>query len=352
MSESAVPGGLTSRDPDLSERQRRVFLALLALHARTARPVGSETLSDVGVAGSPATIRAALAELEARGLLARAHSSAGRTPSALGYAFYVRSEITPLPLPGEALRVIDERLRRSRRDVEQLLHEAARLLAELTFQLGLALATSLDDERVGKLELTPDPARGEPGRHALLVLSLGVGVVRTLSLELESPLPAGALTEIEAVLRERLCGLPLSEVRERLARDPELVRDTAVRLVARAAVASWVEPPRETTPLFMAGAGHIAAQPEFASSEQLASLLRVVEEGPPLDRLMVGGVEGQPIVRVALDEAAALSGCSLVHFPLPGKRRGGLGVLGPLRMDYARALGVVDAIGSRVAAYL
>ena len=80
--------------------------------------------------------------------------------------------------------------------------------------------------------------------------------------------------------------------------------------------------------------------------------MRVVENGPPLDRLMVESAEGQPMVRVGLDEDRALSGCSLVCYPLPGTVRGGVGVLGPLRMNYARALAVVDAVGSRVASYL
>ena len=128
------------------------------------------------------------------------------------------------------------------------------------------------------------------------------------------------------------------------------MRDSAVRLVTRAAAAGLAR--SLSTALFSNGAAHIARLPEFAGSEQLGSLLRVVENGPPLDRLMVESAEGQPMVRVGLDEDRALSGCSLVCYPLPGTVRGGVGVLGPLRMNYARALAVVDAVGSRVASYL
>jgi hypothetical protein len=121
-------------------------------------------------------------------------------------------------------------------------------------------------------------------------------------------------------------------------------------MVARAAAESWSQP--VSTPLFSAGTMHIAEQPEFALGSRLGSLLRVVESGTPLDRLMVHSVEGQVAVRVGLDEDRALSGLSLVSYLLPGPVRAAVGVLGPLRMDYALALPVVDAVGRALPATL
>ena len=95
---------------------------------------------------------------------------------------------------------------------------------------------------------------------------------------------------------------------------------------------------------------HIAEQPEFSRS--LGPILRAVEAGSPLDRLLVMGVEGQVAARVSLDEDAALAACSLVAYPLPGRIRGAVGVLGPMRMNYALAFAVVDAVGARVAEIL
>jgi heat-inducible transcriptional repressor len=345
MSHPVLPGGVSRSDVELTPRQREVFSGLLATHRLTARPVGSEGLAARGVRGSTASIRHVLAELESLGLLVRSHAAGARVPSDAGYAWYVRHEVTPRPLGDDELRAIDERLRRSARDVEQLLREASRLLSTLALQLGLAASAPLEHERLARIEVAPlDPAR------CLLVLELSGGSVRTLRLELESPLDAGAQADVTRTLRERLLGLELAAVRERLASDPALVRDTAVRIVARAAAASWGAP--SATTMFSAGMGWIAAQPEFASAPQLAPLLRLVENGPPLDRLLATPVAGQAAVRVALDEDAALEGLSLVAFPVPGGVPVALGVLGPVRMDYARAIAVVDAVGMRVASYL
>lgn len=342
MSHPAFPGGLHQEDPDLSPRQREVFAAVVELHGASAQPVASDTLAQLGrIALSAATIRNELAGLESAGLLARSHASAGRVPSVRGYEYFVRTLVVPAVLPRDLVAQMDETLSRSAQDVERLLHEASRLLSSLTHQLGLALAASLERETLTRLDLA-----GSDERNVLMVLSLGSTAVRTLALELESPLGEDQLREVAGVLRERLLGRALAEVRERLASDPELVRRSATRMVARAAAESWSRP--VSTPLFSAGTMHIAEQPEFALGSRLGSLLRVVESGAPLDRLMVHSVEGQVAVRVGLDEDRALSGMSLVSYLLPGPVRAAVGVLGPLRMDYALALPVVDAVGARV----
>jgi len=346
MDPIALPGRLHPEDPDLNDRLRCVFDALVRLHGATARPVGSESLAREGaVALSPASIRSALAELEALGLLERAHASSARVPSARGFELFVRALLTPAALPEGLHEQIRRTLNRSTEDVEALLQEASRLLSSVTEQLGLAVAHSLDDVRLRRLDLEP---LGE--RRALLALGLEGGAAQTLVLELESPLEADELHEVALVLRERLVGRMLAEVRERMATDRELIRRTAVRLVVRAVNARWTQ--ALMTPLITAGASRIAQQPEFASSDRLGPLLRAVEDGPPLDRLMVGGIEGQAAVRIGLDATPGLAGCSLVSFALPGHVRGAVGVLGPLRMDYAFALAAVETVGTRVAELL
>jgi hypothetical protein len=185
---------------ELSERQRHIFLALLELHRRTSQPVGSDALSRMpGVRWSPAGIRSTLAELESLGMLHRGHASAGRLPTPVGYAFHVRREVEPARLPGEVLREVDERLRRASRDVEALLAEASRLLSELTFQMGLAVAAAFEQERLVHLELQPLGPR-----RALMALGLGGGLVHTVVLPLESELAEDDLEAAADALRSRL----------------------------------------------------------------------------------------------------------------------------------------------------
>jgi heat-inducible transcriptional repressor len=342
MSPPALPGAVLRDDPDLTERQRALFAALVALHRRDARPIGSERLHALSaVPLSAAGMRTELAALEERGLLERTHASAGRVPSARGWEFWVCRLMEPAPLTPDLAARIRAALADSSRDVATLLGEASRLLADLTQQIGLARADSLDREPLTRLDLV---ALG--GRRVLLALNLGVAFARTLALELDSPLDPEDLDEVANVLRERLLGAALVEVRDRLDHDPELVRHSAVRLVARAAREQWAHP--VSTPLLASGASRIAGQPEFADAPRREAILRTIESGPPIDRLLVAGLEGQAAARVGLGHDGALAACSLVSFALSGPVPGAVGVLGPRRMDYALAFAVVDAVGNRV----
>jgi heat-inducible transcriptional repressor len=343
MSDPTIPGRLTPGDPDLSDRHREVFRVLVALHGHDGRPVGSDRIAGQGrVRLSGASVRGVLAELEELGLLARSRASTARVPSPRGFDYYVRTLLEPAVLPREVLEAIDAQFAASAHDVEHLLQEASRLLASLTRQLGLALATSLDGEVLGALDL-----ESLNERRALLVLGLGGHTARTLVLELDTPLERAALAQVEAVLRERLLGRALAEVRARLAQDAELARDSGVRIVMRAASTSWMRP--VDTQLLSSGAGHIARQPEFASPEDLSPVLEAVESGEPLNRLLVSGIQGQAGVRVGLEADGGLAACSLVSYTVPGTLPVAVGVLGPLRMDYAFTLAIVDSVGARIA---
>ena len=343
MSTPAIPGRLTPSDPQLSERQRHVFARLVALHRRDARAVSSERLGRAPeLRRSGAALRGTLAELEEMRLLERPRAGGGRVPSTNGWEYFVRVMLEPAALPAEIEDAVAERLSQSRHDVERLLQEASRLLASFSHQLGLALAASLEDEALVWLELEP---LGE--RRALLVLGLAGHRSRTLVLELDTPLERVALEEVSRVLREQLLGGTLASARERLASDSALARHSAVRIVARAAAASWRRPVE--TPLLTAGVSHIAEQPEFADGSRLTPVLRALESGSPFERLMVSGLQGHAGVSVGISSERGLAGLSLVSFPLPGAVSGAVGVLGPMRMDYATTIALVDLVGARVA---
>jgi transcriptional regulator of heat shock response len=114
----------------------------------------------------------------------------------------------------------------------------------------------------------------------------------------------------------------------------------------REVLAALVEVHRETA---HAVGAETLARAAMAGWSRAGSVLRAVESRTPLDRLMARSVEGQVAVRVGVDEDRALAGCSLVSYALPGSVRGAVGVLGPLGMDYAHSLAVVDRVGSRLA---
>ena len=133
MSHPAFPGAVSQQDPELTSRQREVFVALVTLHGASARPVGSEALAQhARIPLSPASIRSSLAELEELGLLARTHASAGRVPSGSGYDFLVRVQGRLRIVHNRSLNAVPESASEGEKLARRLGFESgARFLGEL-----------------------------------------------------------------------------------------------------------------------------------------------------------------------------------------------------------------------------
>jgi heat-inducible transcriptional repressor len=331
------------RMPSLGARQRQVLGLLVRQYLSAARPVSSQTLAVEGRhAWAPATVRATLLELEEMGLVEQPHAASGRVPTDLGYRWFVDALDAPSP-PGDAEReAIEKALEASARDVEQLLAQASRLLADAATELGFALAPALDEGALAGLELVH-----VGGRRILLVLSVQSGRMRSMTLELTSALARVEIERVARLLRERLLGRPFHEVRQRLSDDEDLVRDGAVALVAQA-VADALESIARPD-VFAAGASHVARHPELAESERLRPLLALLDEAEPWRDLVASDAPAGLSVAIGREHGRAdLAHLSLVTFRVGGPIGASIGLLGPRRMDYGRAMGLVDFVGRRL----
>ncbi|KKQ92296.1 MAG: Heat-inducible transcription repressor hrcA [Candidatus Azambacteria bacterium GW2011_GWA2_39_10] len=80
---------LEGKPRQLADRQQEIFEIVVEEFIKSARPVGSEFLSEnYDLEVSPATIRNDLAYLEELGFLAKPHTSGGRIPTARGWHFF------------------------------------------------------------------------------------------------------------------------------------------------------------------------------------------------------------------------------------------------------------------------
>ncbi len=327
---------------DLTPRQRQVLELLVRQFLATARPVASQALAvEGGYAWAPATLRQAMNELEDLGLLEQPHAAAGRVPTDRGYRLFVDALAAPAPPTPEEQETIDRALAASARDVEQILTQVSRVLAELSTQVGFALAPSLDDVELSGLELVPLAER-----RALLVLALGEARVRPVTVEVESPLGREELARVASLLRERLLGHTLREARRRLAGDEALVKDGAVALVTAAVQTAIVLAARPG--VFVGGTVHAARHPEFREAQSLRPLLDLIDRSEPWRDLVHGEEPGLAVTIGREHGRPEWAHLSLVSFRLPGPGDASIGLLGPRRMDYARVMGLVDYAGRRL----
>ena len=346
----ATPRSTTERvpvpaAPDLTDRQRSVLRAVVEDYVLTAVPVGSKALvTRYGLGVSPATVRSAMAELEAMGLLSHPHTSAGRVPSDLGYRLYVESLMREAELDQTDRLMIRHQFSQVQLTSNEWLRLAASILAGSTHTASVVTPARSRRARFGHVQLV---ALADGTRLLVLVLSDGNVHQRRLDrgvLERELPdesLDQPALDAAAAALNTELAGLSAPQVRRRTTRLAPLAAHIGQVVAGLLEGADSVV----VEEVFTDGIVHVLEQPEFAEGSKLRPILEVLQRSDFLEQLVPvltrsGGVHviiGRENTNDAMHEV------SLVFAPYgaPDRALGLLGVLGPTRMRYPRAIPTV-----------
>jgi len=328
------------------DRKLAVLRAIVADFISTNEPVGSKALADrhnLGV--SPATIRNDMAALEDDGLIAQPHTSAGRVPTDAGYRMFVDrlTEVKPLsPAERRAIQTfLDDAV-----DLDDVLHRAVRALAQLTRNVAVVQYPVLSRSRVRHIELVPLSTT-----RLMLVLITDTGRVEQRVIELPRAVPEAAVAELRTTLNSQLHDRLLSEapgvVEQLPATVPANLRGLLATLTS-VLLESLVEPSSDR--VLLGGTANLtenaldfpAIRPVLEVLEEQVVLLRLLDQSTASSRVVVTiGNENQH---------EGLSSASVVTtgYGLRGGMVGGVGVLGPRRMDYAHTMARVAAVARYV----
>jgi heat-inducible transcriptional repressor len=333
--------------PDLSEREQNILGLVVKQFVDTAGPVGSRSLSkqfDIGL--SPASIRNTMADLEDLGYLGHPYTSAGRVPTKLGYRTFVDILMDTPELSPEERQALRLQLASLVADTDELLRESTRLLSQLTNLLGVALTPNLSSGTLEQLDIVP-----LTGRRLMFVLSVSGGIVKTIVLGFESDLRRSELSRIVSVLNERLAGLTLEEIRDT---HEERVRDIddptgVVQLIMDRSAPLFSEPTEGR--LRLGGTQNILTQPEFQEPDDVRRFIEVIENEDRVVEWLETVFEvdpdavGQAAIQIGSEGLKDMDSYSIVTSPYSfGGTVGVLGVIGPTRMDYGRAVALVESM--------
>jgi heat-inducible transcriptional repressor len=324
----------------LSDRQRRILRMVVEEYVTSSQPVGSRHLVErAELSVSSSTVRYELAELEERGLLTHPHTSAGRIPTDGGYRYYVDSLLSERG-PSSELLALD--LSVAQNEVEEALEATTEMLAGMTHLLALASAPSLETTAVRHVEvLLLQP------RVILVVLITSAGEVSKRVCAFESSVDSGLVSWAREYLNERLEGRTLGPRLLRQALDdPALTASERDFLtVLRPALEEQVG--RGDERVFVGGAATLLDAVRGSELDACRSLLSVLERrAATLELLRASIEERRPYVRVGEElDNPALSGVSMVgaRYGLAHRSLGTVSLLGPIRMDYEKAIGAVRA---------
>ena len=332
----------------LTARETDVLITIVEEYIANAAPVGSRTVAKrSGLQLSPASMRNTMADLTDKGFLNQPHTSAGRVPTALAFRLYVDNRLHLAPLSATMRSGISRNLLSSGLELSDVLSQAARMVSDFSRGLSIILAPSRADVRWKSIDFSLIKPR-----LVLAVLILEGGIVQNKLLEVDEDISAGDLVAFGNYLNDHFAGLTLAQARSRIlgellgaeSRLQEMYRK-ALRL-ARHAFDNL-----EDRDLYVEGQVNILEYAEFADIHRMRDILRLVEERSRLldilDRTILAE-EGTKITLGQETDEQGLSEYGVVSstYGRDSHTPGIVGVIGPLRMDYAKIVPVVDYIAN------
>ena len=327
----------------LSERQTCILKCIIGDYISSARPVGSQAIARrSGLGLSSATIRNAMARLEEEGYIVRPHISGGGVPSDKGYRYYVEL------LSQDAERTSVE----ERRMLAHLFHQVERELDEWT-----RLAAVLLSRTVHNVAVVTFPKEAESRVKHLKLVSLQQSLAMLILLLHQAKLKQQLIAFSESVTQDELDVVSNhfnslfhdltwpQIVAQRAALSPveEQVRDSVIQLMVAEDEQMFEEP-------YIEGLSNILAQPEFALHRDMLGVIALLERKDAvrtmLHQVLVG--DGVRVLIGTENREDAMKGCSLIvtQYGIPGRVRGAVGVIGPTRMPYGKAISTVSYVGS------
>ncbi|MGH2443844.1 MAG: heat-inducible transcriptional repressor HrcA [Chloroflexota bacterium] len=337
---------MASTEMQLSERQEQILKTIVDQYVLGAHPIGSAAIvAASGLAISSATVRSEMAVLEDAGFVRHLHTSGGRVPTNDGYRYYVERLMAPLSLSTSEARTIRHQFHQAPTEVHEWLKLAATVMAHRGRNVGLVTAPRSAEVRLRHLE-----AIAIQGSVALIIVVLADGTVIQEMAPLADPHTQDELSPLADRLSQTFRDLPASQIEARLLGLTPLensIASVAVHLLRRGE--------EQHSQVFHAGLADLIRQPEFTDarpgdspatrSERLRHMVEFLNQGfaiqqlvnrlPPYARFQV--VIGGDTPSSNMEDYSFVIG----RYGDEADSSGYLGIVGPTRMQYPRAIALV-----------
>ena len=340
---------------ETSDRSKRVLAALIRAYIASGEPVASSLLasSAAGLGVSSATVRNILARLEAEGYVQQPHTSAGRVPTDRGYRFYV-DLLLETKRTGRTANAVEARLRRdnSNGHMDALLPQVSHVLSQASRSVGFAIRPAHAAAVFDRVEFVPLSS----ARVLVIIVAKGGHVIQKV-IDTGESLQADDLRQAARYLNAEFSGLPLHRAREAVVdriREERLLYDALMARAMRLASSAFSDLPEDQT-IYVEGTSALLDQTQGLNVAMLQALLQMIEEKQKLVRLLNEYIDGMGLTVVIGAEHLDpnLRPFSLVASTFDdGAGIGTVGVIGPTRMRYSRAIAVVDGAAQAVSRVL
>ncbi|PYR41283.1 MAG: heat-inducible transcription repressor HrcA [Acidobacteria bacterium] len=340
---------------DASDRSKRVLAALIREYIASGEPVASTLLvTAAGLGVSSATVRSILARLEEEGYVQQPHTSAGRIPTDRGYRFYVDLLLESRRPRDRAATAVEARLRRQSPDrlLDSLLPQVSHVLSQASRSVGFAIRPAHEAAVFDRVEFVPLGAT----RVLVVIVASGGHVIQKV-IQTGEPIQADELRQAANYLNVEFAGIPLYRAREAVLErmtEERLLYDALRARAMRLASSTFADLPDDRT-MYVEGMPALLDDASGLTVQTLQALLEMIEEKQKLLQLLNEYIDGPGLSVVIGAEHLdpSLRPFSLVLSTYDdGHGIGTVGVIGPTRMRYSRAIAAVEGAAQAVSKML
>ncbi len=338
---------------NVESRKNRILKVIINTYLNSGVPVSSRTICTKSRLGlCSASIRNIMADLEERGYITHLHTSAGRIPTDKGYRFYVDELLENIGLtPQEKIDINKEYIFRQIA-IEEIIRKTSKVLSDFTHY------TSLVSQPVIRKSCFKHIQFVLLGKNKVCItLVATTGITKSSVLSLDNEIGQERLNRIENIMNSQLENIPLVQLKTKLRRMMIQEKDSLFYVLKEANelmdLSALVD---ENMRLYFEGIGNILDLPEFEDSEMMRSFVKIFDERKILTEMVKDIIYGefdQNKVKVLIgveNSNAFLNGCTIVlsSYGVNQQSVGGLGIIGPKRMDYAKVIATVKHVSARL----
>jgi len=332
---------------DLDTRAREVLREIIMQHVATGEAVSSRSLAKCGrFPLSPASLRNVMADLEDLGYLQHPHTSSGRIPTDRGYRFFIDNLMRTRTLSQREREMIDVQVSHAN-EIDEVLHLASRVLSKLSDQVGVIFMPTLLQFTVRSMDFV-----SVADSKIMCILVGQNGVVVNKIIETSQPFTRDELQKISRYITVEFSGMTLDVIRRRLIRMTEEER-AHHDIMMRKTISLGIEAVNDVSPLehelYVEGAASILSKPEFSDAISLRKTFLALQEKEKLVEILNSCLseEGLQVLIGSESNFTQVYNFSIVarRYGTQAAPLGMVGIIGPMRMEYARMAPLVDYLG-------
>ncbi|OIO37328.1 MAG: heat-inducible transcription repressor HrcA [Candidatus Omnitrophica bacterium CG1_02_49_10] len=329
-------------------RRKNILSAIINLYLETGQPVSSRGICRRFRFGlSPATIRNVMADLEDTGYLTHTHISAGRVPTDIGYRYYVDYIMHPQRMSDEEERAIEEEYLMDTSEIEEVFRKTSRVLSAVTDCAGLILIPGFERWVLGRVEII-----SVSPRRAMLILVTDSGIVKSSFFNLDADSSERELGMIASFLNSELKGMSISEIKDFIERKMLAERSSLHFIFKKALDIMESAVPHDEGHVYLDGIPNILDKMDLGEVEQMRRILKIIDDKSKFIKIMNRAIEWEGVkVHIgAENEDEEINIFSLISssYRVKGRPAGSIAVLGPKRLNYAKAVYMVKYMSDKL----